>query len=128
MNHVLVPCNWIEFIFHKGSAYNQVPFTKSGLAKESKEGRQTVFFTPLDPCGSDAHEEEGPSEDYSRPRRVHDHSRWRNDQNRAQDLRLQFGQTISNAATMRKFCLLCETIDDQRRSTRRLHDVDDLCK
>ena len=23
-----------------------------------------------------------------------------------------------------KFCLLCETIDDQRRSTRRLHDVD----
>ena len=25
---------------------------------------------------------------------------------------------------MRKFCLLCETIDDQRRSTRRLHDVD----
>ena len=28
------------------------------------------------------------------------------------------------SATMRKFCLLCETIDDQRRSTRRLHDVD----
>ena len=29
---------------------------------------------------------------------------------------------------LRKFCLLCETIDDQRSSTRRLHDVDDLCK
>ena len=25
---------------------------------------------------------------------------------------------------MRKFCLLCDTIDDQRRSTRRHHDVD----
>ena len=25
---------------------------------------------------------------------------------------------------LRKFCLLCDTVDDQRRSTRRLHDVD----
>ena len=81
--------------------------TKSGLVaggKESKEGRQTVFFTPLDPFGSDAHEQEEPSEDCSRPRKVHCHSHWRNDQNavywvelsRAQDLRLQFGQTKSN--------------------------------
>ena len=29
-----------------------------------------------------------------------------------------------SSATMRKFCLLCDTIDDQRSSTRRLHDVD----
>ena len=46
--------------------------TKSGLVaggKESKEGRQTVFFTPLDPFGSDTHEDEGPSEDYSKPRK-----------------------------------------------------------
>ena len=78
--------------------------TKSGLAKESKEGRHNVFFTPLDPFGSDAHEQEEPSEDCSRPRKVHCHSHWRNDQNavywvelsRAQDLGLQFGQTKSN--------------------------------
>ena len=35
---------------------------------------------------------------------------------------------VSHAMTtppqLRKFCLLCDTIDDQRRSTRRLHDVD----
>ena len=104
MNHVLIPYNWKEFIFHRGSVYNQVSITKSGLVKESKEGRQTVFFTPLDPFGSDAHEQEDPSENYSRPRKVHHHSHWRNDQNavywvelsRAQDLRLQFGQTKSN--------------------------------
>ena len=103
MNHVLIPYNWKEFIYHRGSVYNQVSITKSG--KERKEGRQTVFFTPLDPFGSDAHEQEEPSEDYSRPRKVHHHSRWGNDQNtvycvelsRAQDLRLQFGQTKSNA-------------------------------
>ena len=29
-----------------------------------------------------------------------------------------------SSATMRKFCLLCDTIDDQRSSPRRLHDVD----
>ena len=29
-----------------------------------------------------------------------------------------------SSATMRKFCLHCDTIDDRRRSTRRLHDVD----
>ena len=32
--------------------------------------------------------------------------------------------SFNSSATMRKFCLLCETIDDQRSSTRRLHDVD----
>ena len=37
--------------------------------KESKEGRQTVFFTPLDPLGSDTHEEEEPSEDHSQQRK-----------------------------------------------------------
>ena len=84
MSHVLIPYNWIEFIFHKGSVYNQVSITQSGLVaggKESKEGRQSVFFTPLGPFGSDAHEEEEPSEDYSKPRKVHYHCQWRNDQN-----------------------------------------------
>ena len=105
MNHVLSPYNWREFIYHRGSVYNQVSITKSGPVKESKEGRRPVFFTPLDPFGSDAHEQEEPCEDYSRPRKVHYHSHWRNDQNavywvelsRAQDLRFQFWQTKPNA-------------------------------
>ena len=108
MNHVLIPYSWREFMYHRGSVYNRVSITMSGLVaggEESKEGRQTVFFTPLDPFGSDAHEQEEPSEDYSRPRKVPYHRHWRNDQNavywvelsRAQDLGLQFGQTKSNA-------------------------------
>ena len=36
------------------SAHHKV-WTRGG-GKESKEGRQTVFFTPLDPFGCDAHE------------------------------------------------------------------------
>ena len=50
----------------------KVYITQNGLVaggKKSKEGRQTVFFTPLDQFGSDAHEEEEPSEDYSKPRK-----------------------------------------------------------
>ena len=42
--------------------------------KESKECRQTVFFTPLDPFGRDTQEEEEPSKDYSQPRKVRCHS------------------------------------------------------
>ena len=117
--HVLIPYNWKDFIYHRGSVYNQVSITKSGPVKESKEGRRTVFFTPLDPFGSDAHEQEEPSEDYSRPRKVHCHSHWRNDHNavywvelsRAQDLRLQFGQT--------KYCTSISAIPVYRQSCSR---------
>ena len=89
--------------------FNQHSITQTGLVaggKESKEGSQTVFFTPLDPFGSDAHEEEEESsEDCSKPRKVHHQSRWRREQNaenwvrlsRAQDHGLQFWQTKSNA-------------------------------
>ena len=89
--------------------FNQHSVTQTGLAaggKEIKEGRQTVLFPPLDPFGSDAHEEEEePSEDCSEPSKVHHQSRWRREQNavyweklsRAQDHGLQFWQTKSNA-------------------------------
>ena len=33
-------------------------------------------------------------------------------------------QTTRTSPLLRKFCLLCDTIDDPRRSTTRLHDVD----
>ena len=72
--------------------------------KESKEGRQTVFSTPSILFGSDKNEEK-PSEDHSKPRKVHFHSNWRRYPNavhlvklsRAQDHGLQFWQTKSNA-------------------------------
>ena len=69
-------------MFHRGFACNQHSITRTGLVsgeKESKEGRQTVFLTPLDPIGSDAHEEEESSEDHSKPKKVHYHCHRRED-------------------------------------------------
>ena len=94
--------------FHRGSAYNQQSIARTGLetgGKESKEGRQSVFFTSLDPFGSDSHEQEEPSEYYSKPRKVYYQSHWRREQDavywvrlsRAQDYGWQFWQTKSNA-------------------------------
>ena len=71
--------------------------------KESKEGRQTIFFTPLDPCHSDA-SEAAVSMDVSNPRKVHYQTHWRPEQDavywvnlsRAQDCGLKFWQTQSH--------------------------------
>ena len=78
----------------------------SGLiaGRESKEGRQTIFFTPPNPFGYNPAEEE-PSDDLSKPRKIHNHSKWINTQDavywvnlaRAQNKGLRFWQTRSNA-------------------------------
>ena len=50
LNHVSIPYNWKEFIFHRGSAYNQVSITKSGLVaggKESKKKECKLFSSHL---------------------------------------------------------------------------------
>ena len=81
--------------------------SESGLiagGRESKEGRQTIFFTPLNPFGNNPDEEE-PSDDFSKPRKVHYHSKWKSRQDavcwinlaRAQDKGVQFWQTRSHA-------------------------------
>ena len=55
MGHVAIPFKGKEFQFHRGCSFNSMSILDAGLVaggKESKEGRQTVFFTPLDPwCG-----------------------------------------------------------------------------
>ena len=42
--------------------------------KDTKERRQTVFFTPLDPFGAEAEEEY--DDDLSKPRKVHYKNKW----------------------------------------------------
>ena len=72
--------------------------------RESKEGRQSIFFTPLNPFGDNPDEEEL-SDDLSKPRKVHYYSTWKNTQDagywinlvRAHDKRLRFCQTRSHA-------------------------------
>ena len=73
-------------------------------ARESKEGRQSIFFTLLNPHGDNPDEEEL-SDDLSKPRKVHHHSKWKSRQDavywinlaRAQEKGLQFWQTRSHA-------------------------------
>ena len=107
MGHVAIPCKWREFLFHRGCSFDVTSIIKSGLiagGRESKEGRQTIFFTPLNPFG-DNPDEEGPSEDLSKPRKVHYHSKRKSRQDavywvnlaRAQDKGLRFWQRRSHA-------------------------------
>ena len=54
MGHVIIPFNWKEFVFHRGCSFNCNSLLETGLisgVRESKEGRQTIFFTPLNPFG-----------------------------------------------------------------------------
>ena len=57
----MIPCKWKRFIYHVGRARDKYSIAEIGLVaggKESKKGRQTIFFTPLDPFNSDADEAE----------------------------------------------------------------------
>ena len=107
MGDVAKPYQWKEFLFHRGCSYDVTSILKSGLiaaGRESKEGRQTIFFTPLHPF-EDNPDEEVPGDDPSKPRKVHHHSKWKSRQDavywinlaRAQDKGLQFWQTRSRA-------------------------------
>ena len=81
--------------------------TEIGLVaggKERKDGRQTIFFTPLDPFNSDANETD-PITDLKKPRKVKYQSPWRPEQDAVywihlstvQDAGLEFWRTSSNA-------------------------------
>ena len=59
LGHVLIPHNWKEFVFHRGSSFNLASILKAGLiagGREVRETRHTVFFTPLDPGGTEEEE------------------------------------------------------------------------
>ena len=52
MGLVAIPFKWKESLFHRGSSLKMKSILDAGLiagGKESKDGRQAVFFTPLDP-------------------------------------------------------------------------------
>ena len=107
MGHVAIPNTWKEFLLHRGCSRDVTSILKSGLIavrRASKEGRQTIFFTPLNPPGHNPDEEE-PGDDLSKPRQIHYYSKWEPRQDavfwinlaRAQDKGLQFWQTRTDA-------------------------------
>ena len=107
MGHVAIPNTWKEFLLHRGCSRDVTSILKSRLiavGRASKEGRQTIFFTPLNPPGHNPDEEE-PGDDLSKPRQIHYYSKWEPRQDavfwinlaRAQDKGLQFWQTRTHA-------------------------------
>ena len=99
MNYVMIPYEWKRIIYHV-HCRNWI----SGRRKKRKEGRPTIFFTPLDPFNSDAAEAESTT-DTKKPRKVKYQIHWRPQQDTvhwidlstAQDAGLEFWQTGSNA-------------------------------
>ena len=100
MCHVTIPYQWKELPVSSR-------ILTSGLVaggRESKEGRQTIFFAPLNPFG-DSPDEEETGDDLSKPRKIHYHSKWKARQDavywinlaRAQDKGPQLWQTRSHA-------------------------------
>ena len=107
MNYVMIPYKWKRLSYHVRRARDQYSIAEIGLVaggKERKEGRQTIFFTPLDPFNSDADEAEAVA-DTAKPRKVKYQIHWRPEQDAvywihlstAQDAGLEFWQTGSNA-------------------------------
>ena len=80
MGYILIPYNWKEYIYHRGSSFSIQSNLSSGLipgGNESHKGRQTIFFTPLNPFGGDPEEEEEPRDDHTVLQKVHSHSQWK---------------------------------------------------
>ena len=106
MGHVAIPKK-MERILVLPRMFLCCHFNLIAGGRESKEGRQTVFFTPLNPFGGNPDEEE-PSDGLLKPRKVHCHSKWKLRQDavywinlaRAQEKGLQFWQTRSHAITV----------------------------
>ena len=107
MNHVMIPFKWKRVPYHVGRARHQCSIAEIGLVaggKERKKGRQSIFFTPLDPFNSDADEAESIT-DLKKQRKVQYQIHWSSEQDAvywihlstAQDAGLEFWQTGSNA-------------------------------
>ena len=72
MGHVAIPSTWKDFMLHRGCAFNSKSILDAGLIARWKgkqnKGRQTVFFTPLNPWRDETEDKfEG---DLSKPRKV----------------------------------------------------------
>ena len=82
LNFEMILYTWKEFIYHVGRARDQYFIAAAGLVaggKERKEGRQPIFFTPLDPVNSDAIEAKVVT-DFNKARKVHYQNHWRPEQ------------------------------------------------
>ena len=78
---VAIPYNWNDYMCHIGAPRDCNSVCKSGLiaiGKDTKEGRQTVFITAVDPRTAPRKEE---LSDATEPRNVPNRTRWKVYQN-----------------------------------------------
>ena len=77
LNDVAIPFGWKEYLCHvEGSftLHSNMQAVLIAVGKDTKEGRQSVFFTALDPLSDEPDEE---YEDSTKPRKVHYKNKWR---------------------------------------------------
>ena len=68
LNYVVIPLGWKEYLYHVGGSFTMHSITQAGLiaaGKDTKESRQTVRFTALDPWSDELDEK---YEDLTKPR------------------------------------------------------------
>ena len=77
LDDVEIPYNWTEYIYHVNSSLDLHSIIQSGLTagrKNTKEGRQTVFFTAVNPV-TDSQEDE--PYNVMKPRKVPYKTKWK---------------------------------------------------
>ena len=106
LGHVLIPPCWKEFVFHRGFSFNVTSILDAGLiagGRQGRETRRTVFFTPLNPRGTE--EEQEYCDDLTKARKVYYKTGWKHSENavywihlgRAQERGIAFWQSKSHA-------------------------------
>ena len=109
-DNALLPKGFTEYIFHAGNVSEMLPIIRSGLipgGQSLKRGRQSVFFTVVNPMEDDNGKEDTPC-DLTKPRIVPYTNTWTPQQNTvywcslklAQKRGLQFYQTRSHAIVL----------------------------
>ena len=105
-DNVLLPSDFAEYIYHVGSSHDMHSIIQSGLipgGKDIKKGRQTVFFTAVNPMHTHLHKQR--NYDVTKPRVAVYKQNWKRHQKTvywcklrvAQKKGLTFYQTRSNA-------------------------------
>ena len=116
MWYVQIPNYWKKYIYHRDCSFSIQSILENGLIRgghESDNGRQTVFFTPLNPFQW-RFRWRRTSWWFQHSSKMHYHGHWKRNQDvvywvklsRAQDQGLQFWQTKSQSL----YTVLCQQI------------------
>ena len=77
LDNFQIPFTWSEYFYHVGSSLDLHATIHSGLiagGRDTKEGRQTVFFRAVNPFSNSQEEE---YQDVSKPRKEHYKNKWK---------------------------------------------------